>query len=84
MISRANLFCRQPSLGSQRMGDSTQLDVFAIIFTHNGKIEIQVHKRLQKYGQAFYSMSSSGLSYPGLPTVTPVEDSLLSYTFIPF
>ena len=40
------------------MGNSTQLDVFAIIFTHNGKIEIHVHKRLQKYGQAFYSMSS--------------------------
>ena len=70
MISGANLFCRQPSwhLGSQRMDDSTELYVLGIIFTNDGKSEKHVHKRIQKCRQAFYSMSFSGMSYPGLPT----------------
>ena len=70
MISGADLFCRQPSwyLGSQRMEISTELDVLGIIFTNNGKSEKHVHKIIQKCRQAFYSMSSSGMSYPGLPT----------------
>ena len=70
MISGADLFCRQPSwyLGSQRMEISTELDVLGIIFTNDGKSEKHVHKRIQKCRQAFYSMSSSGMSYPGLPT----------------
>ena len=70
MISRADLFCRQPSwyLGSQRLEISTKLDVLGIIFPNDGKSEKHVCKRIQKCKQAFYSMSSSGMSYPGLPT----------------
>ena len=84
MISGADLFCRRPSwyLGSQRMENSTELDVLGIILTNDGKSEKHVNKRIQKCRQAFYSMSSSGMSYPGLPTDTPVEDSLLSYTSV--
>ena len=72
MISGADLFCRKPSwyLGSQRMEISTELDVLGIIFTNDGKSEKHVHKRIQKCRQAFYSMSSSGMTYPGLPTDT--------------
>ena len=68
MISGADLFCRQPSwyLGSQRMEISTELDVLGIIFTNDGKSEKHVNKRIQKCRQAFYSMSSSGMSYHGL------------------
>ena len=70
MISGADLFCRQPSwyLGSQRMEISTELDVLGIIFDNDGESEKHVNKRIQKCRQAFYSMSSSGMSYPGLPT----------------
>ena len=70
MISGANLFCCQPSwhLGSQRMHNSSELDVLCIIFFNDGNSEKHVHKRIQKCGQAFYSMSSSGMSYSGLPT----------------
>ena len=41
MISVADLFCRQPSwyLGSQRMENSTELDVLGIIFTNDDKSE---------------------------------------------
>ena len=69
MIFGADLFCRQPSwyLGSQRMEISTKLDVLGIIFTNDGKSGKHVHKRIQKCRQTFYSMSSSGMSYPGLP-----------------
>ena len=47
---------------------STELDVLGIIFTNDGKSEKHVNKRIQKCRQAFYSMSSSGMSYLGLPT----------------
>ena len=70
MISGADLLCRQPSwyLGSQRMDNSTEINVLGIIFTDGGKSEKHVNKRIQKCRQGFYSMSSSGMSYPGLPT----------------
>ena len=38
------------------------------IFTNDGKSEQHVHKRIQNCRQAFYSMSFSRMSYPGLPT----------------
>ena len=50
------------------MDNSTELDVLGIIFTNDGKSEKHVHKIIQKCTQAFYSVSSSGRSYPGLPT----------------
>ena len=46
----------------------TELDVLDIIFTNDGKSEKHVHKIIQKCRQAFYSVSSSGMSFPGLPT----------------
>ena len=50
------------------MGISTVLDVLGIMFTNDGKSEKHVHKRKHECRQAFYSMSSSGMSYQGLPT----------------
>ena len=64
------MFCRQPSwyLSSQRMKNSTELDVLGFIFTNDGKSKNHVNKRIQKCRQAFHSMRFSGTSYPGLPT----------------